>query len=118
MDHGVQVIAGIRTNRISGPGCQAINPGLLDPDACDVETLYVSASAFNPGACDGVPGGCFAPGGAVGEYLISPDDADGPDCREHNIGCARPIATFFGPGNGEDHVDPRMLMTIHEAFVQ
>lgn len=118
MDHGVQVIAGIRTNRMSGPGCQAVNPDGTNPEACNVETLYVSASAFNPGGCDGVPGGCFKPGGGVGEYLIKPSDADGPDCRANNNGCAKPIATFLGTANGEENVDPRMLMIIHEAFVQ
>lgn len=118
MDHGVQVIAGIRTNRISGPGCLAINPGFSDPDKCNVETLYVAASAFNPGGCDGTAGGCFKPGGGVGEYLINPDLADGPDCRDANIGCAKPIVTFLGTANGEDNIDPRMLMTIHESFVQ
>lgn len=47
------------------------------------------------------------------EYLIGEDNWDGPDCRDSNIGCAQPIAEFF---SGE--LDPRMLMTIHEAFVQ
>ncbi len=121
MDHGVQIIAGLRTNRMSGPGCAAINPGFTDPEACNVETLLVASSAFNPGGCDGVAGGCFAPGGGVGEYLIDPDAADGPDCRSLNTGCAQPITTFefIDHDSGlEEKIDPRMLMIIHEAFVQ
>lgn len=125
LDPGINVIAGIRTNRISGPGCLAINPGFEDPDKCDVETLYVAASAFNPGCMQksAGPNECFVPGGGVGEYLIAADDADDPasctgDPAGDNSGCAKPIATFFGASNGEDNVDPRMLMTIHESFVQ
>ncbi len=127
LDPGVNVIAGIRTNRISGPGCLAINPGFADPDACDVETLYVAASAFNPGCEANGPvaaNPCFLPGGRVGEYLIAIGDADATngscsgDPAGDNSGCAQPIATFFGQDNNEDNVDPRMLMVIHEAFVQ
>lgn len=118
MDHGVQVIAGMRVNRMTGPGCEAVNPGHTDPHACDIETLLVGASAMNPGGCDGTPGGCFRPGGGVAEYRIMPEHADGPECRDQNIGCAKPIATFFGTTNGEDNIDPRMLMIIHGAFVQ
>lgn len=118
MDHAVQVIAGIRTNRISGPGCEFVSdPGnapvgfLPFPTAfadCDFETIYVASTST----------------GTVREYLIDPgylDDADldeADECRASNIGCAQPIAEFFGPGNGQDSIDPRMLMTIHEAFVQ
>ena len=65
------------------------------------------------------------------EYLIHPDHLDGAgglSCTgdpadgfgpgQGNEGCAQPIATFFGAVNGEDNVDPRMLMVIHESFVQ
>lgn len=101
MDWGVQIIAGIRTNRISGPGCDFVRIG--DPaNACDYETLYVAATGT----------------GNVMEYLIGAGNWDGPDCRSANTGCAQPIATFFGPANRQDSIDPRMLMTIHEAFVQ
>ena len=139
LDPGVNIIAGIRTNRMSGPGCDAINPpdaitGIRpDPDACDVETLLVAASAMNPGCVNTGPIGanpCFTPGGYVAEYMIDPahldgasgscsgDPMDGFGAGQGNEGCALPIATFFGTGNNEDKVDPRMLMVIHEAFVQ
>ncbi|VAW61798.1 hypothetical protein MNBD_GAMMA11-2250 [hydrothermal vent metagenome] len=144
LDPGVNVIAGIRTNRMSGPGCdfvtaEAIANGEPADDVCDVETLLVSASAMNPG-CDkdnnGEPGPghpanrCFVPGGYVAEYridldhvdgatgLCTGDPADGWGAGEGNEGCALPIATFFGEVNGEENLDPRMLMTIHEAFIQ
>jgi len=144
LDPGVNVIAGIRTNRMSGPGCdfvtaQAIANGESTDNVCDVETLIVSASAMNPGCDknnDGVPGPghpanrCFVPGGYVAEYRIDIDHVDGANGRctgnpndgwgpgEGNEGCALPIATFFGEVNGEENIDPRMLMTIHEAFIQ
>ena len=144
LDPGVNVIAGIRTNRMSGPGCdyvtaEAIANGESTDNLCDVETLLVAASAMNPGCDrnnDGEPGPghpanrCFVPGGYVAEYRIDVDHLDGangsctgnPDdgwgAGEGNQGCALPIATFFGEVNGEDNLDPRMLMTIHEAFVQ
>lgn len=105
MDHGVQIIAGIRTNRISGPGCDSVwaTTGPGDPlRDCDYETLYVASTGTK----------------TVLEYLIRSDKLDGPDCRDLNIGCAQPIATFFGGANGQVDIDPRMLMTIHEAFVQ
>jgi hypothetical protein len=139
LDPGINVIAGIRTNRMSGPGCDAINPpdeitGIRpDPDACDVETLLVAASAMNPGCVNTGPigaNGCFTPGGYVAEYLIdlthldgagascTGDPVDGFEAGDGNEGCALPIATFFGTANGEDNVDPRMLMVIHQAFGQ
>ena len=138
LDPGVNVIAGIRTNRMSGPGCDAINPPDENgdrefPDICDVETLLVGASAMNPGCENTGPIGanpCFTPGGYVAEYLIDEahldgangsctgDPADGFGSGEGNEGCAQPIATFFGAANDEDKVDPRMLMVIHESFVQ
>ncbi|RDH82519.1 MAG: hypothetical protein DIZ80_09540 [endosymbiont of Galathealinum brachiosum] len=144
LDPGVNVIAGIRTNRMSGPGCdyvtaEAIANGESTDNVCDVETLLVAASAMNPGCDknnDGVPGPghpanrCFVPGGYVAEYRIDLDHVDGAtgSCSgnpndgwgagEGNEGCALPIATFFGEVNGEDNMDPRMLMTIHEAFIQ
>ena len=143
LDPGVNVIAGIRPNRMSATACTNIGGG---PNGeCDVETILIAASAFNPGCA--VTGGtppapCFVPGGGVGEYSIHPDDADGASASctgvQHplqgggpasflaggaNEGCAQPIATFLGRANGnnvtaDDFVDPRMLMVIHEAFVQ
>jgi hypothetical protein len=162
LDPGVNVIAGIRTNRMSGPGCDYVrdhkeiyasaylddtgtlveNPnGYADEeDLCDVETLLVASSAFNPGCDadnDGQPGPghaanqCFVPGGGVGEYIIHPNFTDGatgpctgdPNDPANNVGCAQPIATFgyTGPNSDNDPVipvDPRMLMVIHEAFGQ
>ncbi|MDH3980918.1 MAG: hypothetical protein OEU91_10465 [Gammaproteobacteria bacterium] len=137
LDPGVNVIAGIRPNRMSAVACSNIGGTGAD---CDVETLLVAASAFNPGCS--VTGGtppapCFVPGGGVGEYSIDPDDADGASASctgaqggaqssygpgGANEGCAQPIAKFLGRspdvGTGPDLVDPRMLMVIHEAFVQ
>ncbi len=136
LDPGVNVIAGIRTNRMSGVACDAINPvdpntgTRADPDACDVETLLVAASAFNPGCAITGPipdiNACFAPGGGVGEYLIDPDAADVDDgtCSGdplgENSGCAQPVAIFeFKDEFGSvQTIDPRMLMIIHEAFGQ
>jgi hypothetical protein len=143
LDPGVNVIAGIRPNRMSGVACHNITGGNPSSPECDVETILIAASAFNPGC--GITGGtapapCFVPGGGVGEYSIHPDDADGASLSctgvQHpafgggpasftagglNEGCAQPIAKFLGrnPDHGPvDLVDPRMLMVIHEAFVQ
>ncbi len=104
MDHGVQIIAGLRTNRISGPGCDYVreDPDDIFPDSfnqCDFETLYVAASGT----------------GNVMEYLINSDFLDGPDCRDLNMGCAQPIASFFGSANGMEDLDPRMLMRAKDA---
>ncbi len=140
LDPGVNVIAGIRPNRMSAVACTNIGgPGVNGGTACDVETLLIAASAFNPGcSVTGVvpPAECFVQGGGVGEYSILPADADATDgtCTGEqtgaqstygaggvNSGCAQPIATFLGRNNvtgNEDMVDPRMLMVIHEAFVQ
>ena len=134
LDPGVNVIAGMRPNRMSavacdnigGPTANGTNPG---GTACDVETLLIAASAFNPTITGG---GFMRPGGGVGEYSIHPDDADGangpctgahgPANAADNVGCAQPIAQFLGRnpdvGTGPDLVDPRMLMVIHEPFVQ
>lgn len=146
LDPGVNIIAGLRPNRMSaiacanigGPTANGTNPAAT---ACDVETLLIAASAFNPG-CSVTgpvpPAECFRPGGGVGEYSILPEYADAKDgtCTGEqggaqstygpggaNSGCAQPIATFLGRANGnnvlvDDFVDPRMLMVIHEAFVQ
>lgn len=139
LDPGVNVIAGIRPNRMSAVACDNIGGPGPDGTACDVETLLVAASAFNPGCT--VTGGvgaapCFVKGGGVGEYSILPADADAQDgtCTGEqaganssygpggaNSGCAQPLATFLGRNNvtgSPDFVDPRMLMVIHEAFVQ
>jgi hypothetical protein len=134
LDPGVNVIAGLRPNRMSATACDNIGgptAGGTNPDgtACDVETLLVAASAYNPAINAG--GGSFKPGGGVGEYSIHPDDADGasgpctgahgPANAADNVGCAQPIAQFLG-GNPDvgpvNYVDPRMLMVIHEAHVQ
>ena len=48
--------------------------------------------------------------------------AHGPANAADNVGCAQPIAHFLGSnpdvGTGPDLVDPRMLMVIHEPFIQ
>ena len=133
LDPGVNVIAGIRPNRMSAIACDNIGGPTAggtntDGTACDVETLLIGASAFNPTITGG---GFMKPGGGVGEYSIDPDDADGatgpctgahgPANAADNVGCAQPIAQYMG-GNpdvgGVNYVDPRMLMVIHESFVQ
>jgi hypothetical protein len=137
LDPGVNVIAGIRPNRMSAVACNNITGNAPD-GRCDVETLMIAASAFNPSM--NIDGGRMKPGGGVGEYSILPADADGnpddvtglpttpctgahgPPNAASNTGCAQPIAQFLGrnpsTGGGTDFVDPRMLMVIHEAFVQ
>jgi len=133
LDPGVNVIAGMRPNRMSAIACDNIGgptAGGTNPagTSCDVETLLVAASAFNP-IING--GGFMRPGGGVGEYSIDPDEADGvsgpctgahgPANAINNTGCAQPIAQFLGRNadvGGEDLVDPRMLMVIHEPFIQ
>lgn len=129
LDPGVNVIAGIRPNRMSATACANIGGPNANGSgtSCDVETLLIAASAYNPTSQGG---GFMRPGGGVGEYSIHPDDADGangPCTGEHgnaanNTGCAQPIANFLGRnpdvGTGSDLVDPRMLMVIHEPFVQ
>jgi len=145
LDPGVNVIAGLRPNRMSAIACDNIGgptAGGTNPagTSCDVETLLIAASAYNPTISGG---GFFKPGGGVGEYSILPEDADGnpvfndtteewetttpctgahgPANAADNAGCAQPIAQFLG-GNPDvgpvNYVDPRMLMVIHEAFVQ
>lgn len=124
LDPGVNVIAGVSINRISGPGCEFINPGHTDLDACDVETLYVAVSAGNAGCDkdgDGQPGPghpanqCFVPGGTVYEYLIDKAHQDGgplagdgsgrcngdPNDPAGNTGCAMPIAQFDFVNRGD-----------------
>jgi hypothetical protein len=142
LDPGVNIIAGIRVNRMSAEGCayvqnEVTSPGgTLTGDECDVETLYVASSASNPGCANTGPVGvnpCFTPGGAVSEYRIDAAHIDGGNgglCTgnplhgyglgEGNEGCAMPIATFeVRDSNGDvEKVDPRMLMHIHGAFVQ
>ena len=149
MDPGMNVIAGIRINRMSGVACDNLHDAgdiTYDVDGkditCDVETLYVAASAANPG-CDADGDGnmgpghaanrCFVPGGAVYEYRIDPahiDGGNGKPCTgspndgygagEGNEGCAMPVAEFkyINADGVEEKVDPRMLMPIHEAFIQ
>lgn len=136
LDPGVNIIAGVTINRMSGPGCKFVNNG-LDPtlvtgDSCDVETLYVGVSAGNPG-CSNAPetghpaNNCFVPGGKVLEYRIdqgSWDATDGTctgDPNGDNSGCAQPIAVFEFHNNDTgalENIDPRMVMTVHEAFMQ
>jgi hypothetical protein len=99
LDPGVNVIAGIRTNRMSGPACDYVrtNRNIFSSDAgdnpnygyapfedlCDVETVLVAASAMNAGeilnGCEaGHPANaCFKPGGGVAEYLSHPNWTDG-----------------------------------------
>jgi hypothetical protein len=101
LDPGVNVIAGIRTNRMSAPACEYVQANRMmfssnagdNPnygyapyeDLCDVETVLVAASAMNPGEIrDGCAGGhptnaCFKPGGGVAEYLTHPNWTDGGD---------------------------------------
>ena len=147
LDPGVNVIAGVAVNRMSTLACEAINPGGADLDACDVETLYVGVSAANPGCVDGPgpipPNPCFIPGahGALLEYMIDDAHLDGgsawggggcngdPNDPAGNTGCALPIVryAFINRGDSgasavpvgtEETLDPRMVMAIHEAFVQ
>ena len=97
LDPGVNVIAGIRTNRMSRIACDFVQANAAtyateysatgyaaEEDLCDVETLLVAASAMNPGdildGCSGAhPSGntCFKPGGSVAEYIIHPNFTDG-----------------------------------------
>ena len=122
--------------------------GTLTGDECDVETLYFGASAANPGCDpdgDGNNGPghpanqCFKPGGAILEYRMDAahldgasgsctgNPADGYGPGEGNEGCAMPIAQFDFVSDGVtsglpegtvETIDPRMVMTIHEAFTQ
>jgi hypothetical protein len=113
-------------------GASAANPG------CDAD------GDGNPGP--GHPANqCFVPGGAILEYRMDAahlDGANGLPCTgnpadgygpgEGNEGCAMPIAqfNFVAQGDGTDDdtsglpdgviekIDPRMVMTIHEAFTQ
>jgi hypothetical protein len=136
LDPGVNILAGVTINRMSGVACDSLNPGHADPDLCDVETLYVGVSAGNAGCVLTGPIGanpCFEPraaaggGGTVYEYLIDEahwDATDGTctgDPNGVNTGCAMPIAQFeftTTPGGSVEKIDPRMVMTVHEAFVQ
>jgi hypothetical protein len=83
---------------------------------------------------------CFVPGGTIYEYRIDAahwDGANGKPCtgdpNDHfgpgggNEGCAMPIAQFDFVSDGAtsnlpagtiEKIDPRMVMTIHEAFTQ
>jgi len=133
LDPGVNVIAGIRINRMSAVACDAVIAEGGTEDDCDVETLYVAASAMNPGCVNtgGVAANpCFTPGGYVAEYRIDEAHLDGgsawgggtcngdPNDVAGNTGCALPIATFGGAANGDVNIDPRMLMPIQRAFLQ
>ena len=141
LDPGVNILAGVTINRMSGPGCKFItglDPTTVVGDACGVETLYIGVSAGNAGCDadgDGNPGPghpanqCFKPGGTVYEYLIDEvhwDATDGtcdgnPLTPLTNTGCAKPIAQFEitdVPGGTVEKLDPRMVMTVHEAFIQ
>lgn len=148
LDPGVNVIAGVTINRMSGPGCEYVTgqqATTVTGDECDVETMYVGVSAGNAGCplVGGVsPNVCFEPRGAVGgggtlyEYRIDAASIDGASasCTGNpaggaasfgaggaNEGCAMPIAQFdflAADGVTVETLDPRMVMTIHEAFVQ
>jgi hypothetical protein len=144
LDPGMNVLAGMRMGRMSARGCdfvqaEAINNG-MDPasrefvELCGVETLYLASSATNPGCANtgsNPANKCFTPGGYVVEYRIDvnhvdganglpctgdPNDGFGPG--EGNEGCALPIATFGGTPNGDDNLDPRMLMPIQRTAIQ
>ncbi|RKZ59274.1 MAG: hypothetical protein DRQ44_13835, partial [Gammaproteobacteria bacterium] len=145
LDPGINVIAGIRINRMSGPGCDFVQAEAIANDSgidttsrefielCNVETLYVAASAVNPGCVNTgpvPPNPCFTPGGRVVEYLIDEAHLDGgsawggaacdadPNSVTAGVGCALPIAEFGGEINGNENLDPRMLMPIQRAFIQ
>ncbi len=88
LDPGVDIIAGISINRMSGPGCKFVEAeeraltGTNSGDACDVQTLYVAVSAGNAGCKGKGPGAnpanaCFRPGGTVYEYRIDRGHWDG-----------------------------------------
>lgn len=134
LDPGINVIAGIRINRMSAIACDYIqaNESASDED-CNVETLYVAASAVNPGCANtgGNPANpCFTPGGRVLEYRIDDEHLDGgsawggtpcdadPNSLTAGQGCALPVAEFGGTVNGNENIDPRMLMPIQRAFIQ
>jgi len=153
LDPGVNILAGVTINRMSGPGCAFVeaeelaNTGSISGDACDVETLYIGVSAGNAGCVltgPAPPNPCFEPRGAAGgggtlyEYRIDAAHMDATDgtCTGNpfgvNTGCALPIAEhkFIAQGDGTtadtstladgavESIDPRMVMTIHEAFTQ
>ena len=162
LDPGVNIIAGVTINRMSGPGCAFVRQEVLDAggtltgDECDVETLSVGVSAGNAGCAGTGPGAnmanaCFRPGGTLYEYRIDAGHLDGgslngngsgacdgtPDAAGfegnsflpggNNAGCALPIARFDFISDGVtsglpagmvETLDPRMVMTIHEAFTQ
>ena len=156
LDPGVNILAGVTINRMSGPGCDFVEAeefaatGSNSGDACDVETLYLGVSAGNAGCDkngDGVYGPghpanqCFVPGGTIYEYRIDAAHLDGgmaagdgsgncngdPTDQPGNTGCALPIAQFDFVSDGMtsslpdgqiETLDPRMVMTIHEAFTQ
>lgn len=144
LDPGINVIAGMRMGRMSARGCafvqaEAIANGAVPGsravvELCNVETLYVASSATNPGCKVTGPNPankCFTPGGYVVEYRIDTahlDGANGKSCTgnpndgfgpgEGNEGCALPIATFGGVPNGDEKIDPRMLMHIQRTAIQ
>ncbi len=144
LDPGMNVLAGQRMGRMSKKGCdfvqaEAVANGAVPGsraviELCNVETLYLAASAANPGCVNTGPipaNKCFTPGGYVAEYRIDAahlDGANGKSCTgnpadgfgpgEGNEGCAKPIATFGGPPNGDDKIDPRMLMHIQRTAIQ
>ena len=140
--------AGMTVNRISGPGCEFITGMQatdVTGDECDIETAYVGVSAGNAGCPIQTPNAgweCMVLGGTVYEYLIDTASLDGGSAAgdgsglcdgDHaggiasyglggsNSGCALPIAQFdflAADGVTVEKLDPRMVMTIHEAFVQ
>ena len=136
LDFGVTRPTGSKENRRIVEtlyfGASAANPG-CDPDG---------DGNMGPGH---PANQCFVPGGAILEYRMDAahlDGANGLPCTgdandgygpgEGNEGCAMPIAVFefVAQGDGTDDdtsglpdgvvetIDPRMVMTIHEAFVQ
>lgn len=116
LDPGINIIAGIRINRMSARGCDYVQAEAIvngvDPasrefvEQCNVETLLVAGSAMNPG-CDpdddgsngpGHPANqCFTPGGYVAEYRIDEAHLDGASGS-----CTGDPADGFGAGEGNE----------------
>jgi len=121
LDPGVNVIAGIRTNRMSRTACDYVQANAAtyateysatgyaaEEDLCDVETLLVASSAMNPG-CDANGDGlngpghpanqCFKPGGSVAEYIIHPNFTDGGAAYGGDTCTGNPADELVGGAN-------------------
>ena len=124
---------------------QAVIDDICDVETLYTGTSAGNAGCDKDG--DGNPGPghpanqCFVPGGTIYEYRISEAHWDGgsaagdgsgncngdPNDPAGNTGCAMPIAQFDFVSDGFtsslpagtiETLDPRMVMTIHEAFTQ